>query len=190
MRYQKLVVCATATALLVPAGTAGADVASAPRKSERMKYQRLYKAVRREHGRRAPGRNIWKHGVRFKWISKDGDRRHWAIRRPTAREIGKSIIQLRALLGRFVQAVPPPQAPAGVMTARYSSPIPNYIVQCESNGDWNAVNRGSGAFGRYQIMPFHWASGICRGLGRSPAGQTECADRIWRTSGSSAWACA
>lgn len=70
------------------------------------------------------------------------------------------------------------------------SPIPGYIVQCESGGDYNAVNPSSGAYGKYQIMPFHWNGGICSDLDRSPAGQDKCAARIWETSGPGAWSCA
>jgi hypothetical protein len=67
--------------------------------------------------------------------------------------------------------------------------IPAYIVMCESGGDYNAVNPSSGAYGAYQIMPFHWSSGVCQGLGMDPAGQDECARRIWNSAGAGAWAC-
>src|SRR5205807_9109143 len=36
--------------------------------------------------------------------------------------------------------------------------IPSYIVQCESGGNWHAVNPSSGAGGAYQIMPSTWQS--------------------------------
>jgi hypothetical protein len=75
-------------------------------------------------------------------------------------------------------------------TAPIGSPIPSYIWKCESGGDYNAVNPSSGARGRYQIMPFHYTSGICRGLDWSPRGQDICAARIWESSGPGAWECA
>jgi hypothetical protein len=76
--------------------------------------------------------------------------------------------------------------------------IPAYIVMCESGGDYNAVNPSSGAYGAYQILPQHWSAtgfgygspGICYGLGMDPAGQDECARRIWNSAGPGAWACA
>jgi Transglycosylase-like domain len=97
---------------------------------------------------------------------------------------------------------PPPPAPPPVMsstappaTSAYqggsgSYSIPESIVMCESGGSYSAVNPSSGAYGAYQIMPFHWTSGICSDLGRDPAGQDACAARIWESSGSSAWVCA
>lgn len=189
MSYSKLVVCATTATLLAPVGLAGEGVASSPRKSQLGKYKRLYEAVRKEHGKRAPGRNIALYGIRFKWISKSGKRRRWGVRDATAREISMSIRQLRALLGSFVRAVPPAQAPAGVMSARRVSPIPDYIVQCESGGSYDAYNRSSGARGRYQVIPSTHAA-ICPDLGWSPQEQDECAARIWRAQGPGAWACA
>ena len=75
-------------------------------------------------------------------------------------------------------------------TASIGSPIPSYIWKCESGGDYNAVNPSSGARGKYQIMPFHYTSGICRGLDWSPRGQDICAARIWESSGPGAWECA
>lgn len=67
--------------------------------------------------------------------------------------------------------------------------IPTYIVMCESGGDYGAMNSSSGAYGAYQIMPFHWSSGVCVGLGKNPAGQDECARRIWESAGAGAWVC-
>ena len=64
--------------------------------------------------------------------------------------------------------------------------IPDYIVQCESGGDYSASNP-SGAYGAYQIMP-----GTASAYGcdlSTPAGQDACAAEIYSDVGSSAWSC-
>jgi hypothetical protein len=103
------------------------------------------------------------------------------------RELG----QTRAALAA-VEIVAAESAPT--LTAVYIGSgqwaIPSYIVMCESGGDYNAVNPSSGARGAYQIMPFHFESGVCVGLDWSSAGQDECARRIWNSAGAGAWACA
>jgi septal ring factor EnvC (AmiA/AmiB activator) len=70
--------------------------------------------------------------------------------------------------------------------------IPESIVQCESGGNWDAVNPSSGAGGAYQILPSTWE--LYGGEGNpedaSPAQQSEIASQIWADSGSAAWVCA
>jgi len=64
--------------------------------------------------------------------------------------------------------------------------IPEYIVQCESGGDYSASNP-SGAYGAYQIMP-----GTAEAYGcdlSTAAGQDACAAEIYSDVGSSAWVC-
>ena len=70
--------------------------------------------------------------------------------------------------------------------------IPGYIVQCESGGNWNAVNPSSGAGGAYQIMPSTWRAYGGSGLPQnaSPAQQSAIASKIWSSAGASAWQCA
>jgi len=65
--------------------------------------------------------------------------------------------------------------------------IPSYITQCESGGDYSAVNPSSGAYGAYQIMP-STASAYGCDLG-TPAGQDACAAEIYADVGASAWSC-
>lgn len=69
--------------------------------------------------------------------------------------------------------------------------IPSSIVDCESGGDWGAVNPSSGAGGAYQILPSTWAAYGGTGLPQdaSPAEQSAIAARIYATQGSSAWSC-
>ena len=69
--------------------------------------------------------------------------------------------------------------------------IPSGIVQCESGGNWHAVNPSSGAGGAYQIMPSTWQAYGGSGLPQdaSPAEQSAIASKIWATSGPGAWSC-
>jgi peptidoglycan hydrolase CwlO-like protein len=70
--------------------------------------------------------------------------------------------------------------------------IPEYIVMCESGGNYHAVNASSGAGGAYQIMPATWRSYGGQGLPQNapPAEQDRIAALIWRDSGPGAWSCA
>lgn len=164
-------VAATATLMAPVAAVAG----KAPLERETRKCGLLrYLAKQKD---KTVGPNICARGVRFKWVSKSGKRRHWGTRPALAREVAREIDRLRALLR-------PPPAPYGG-----GSPIPWHIVQCESAGSYDAYNPSSGARGRYQVIPSTHAA-ICPDLGWSPAEQDECAARIWRVQGPGAWACA
>jgi hypothetical protein len=70
--------------------------------------------------------------------------------------------------------------------------IPAGIVQCESGGNYSAVNPTSGAGGAYQILPSTWRAygGRGRPQDASPAEQGAVASRIYATQGPSAWTCA
>lgn len=69
--------------------------------------------------------------------------------------------------------------------------IPKSIVNCESGGNFNAINPSSGAGGAYQILPSTWRAYGGKGLPHeaSPAQQHQIAAQIWRDSGSAAWVC-
>jgi peptidoglycan hydrolase-like protein with peptidoglycan-binding domain len=69
--------------------------------------------------------------------------------------------------------------------------IPSSIVQCESGGNWHAVNSSSGAGGAYQIMPSTWRAYGGTGLPQdaSPTQQSAIASKIWAANGPSAWSC-
>jgi hypothetical protein len=70
------------------------------------------------------------------------------------------------------------QAPAPVYSGGDWA-IPTSIVMCESGGDYGAQNP-SGAFGAYQLLPSHFdPGGACADLSTDPAGQDECAARLW-----------
>ncbi len=69
--------------------------------------------------------------------------------------------------------------------------IPAGIVQCESGGNYSAVNSSSGAGGAYQIMPSTWQAYGGQGLPQdaSKAAQDSMAAKIYATAGPSAWSC-
>jgi predicted nucleic acid-binding Zn-ribbon protein len=70
--------------------------------------------------------------------------------------------------------------------------IPAAIVNCESGGNWGAVNASSGAGGAYQILPSTWRLYGGSGLPQdaSPGEQSRIAALIWADSGPGAWECA
>lgn len=66
------------------------------------------------------------------------------------------------------------------------------IAQCESGGDYRAVNSSSGAGGKYQFLPSTWASVGGTGLPQdaSPAEQDKRALILWDGgAGRSHWVC-
>jgi peptidoglycan hydrolase-like protein with peptidoglycan-binding domain len=69
--------------------------------------------------------------------------------------------------------------------------IPSGIVQCESGGNYSAVNPSSGAGGAYQILPSTWQAYGGQGLPQdaSPAEQGRIASEIYNSQGASAWSC-
>lgn len=141
-------------------------------------YSARYYRVKERHGTRTPGRNIRRYGLSGKRKSK--------------------CKHLRRSSRTFKRWLAPPPAPieAGDTSSASSAPpyaggaysIPSYIVQCESGGDYGAVNPSSGARGAYQIMPSTWAS-LCSDLGWDPAGQDACAARVMAVQGRGAWVC-
>lgn len=70
--------------------------------------------------------------------------------------------------------------------------IPDYIVICESGGNYRALNPSSMAGGAYQILPSTWHAYGGQGLAHQApkAEQDRIAAAIWSDSGPSAWSCA
>lgn len=120
------------------------------------KYTKLYYKVRAEHGKRAPGRNIRRHGVRSS--------RCKCTRPALKSEVAKSIRQLRRLLAsapRYLErtAVPPPQRPGNVRTPGVAAgPILARIAACESGGNPRAISPGGTYRGKYQFDYATWRS--------------------------------
>jgi Transglycosylase-like domain/Putative peptidoglycan binding domain len=69
--------------------------------------------------------------------------------------------------------------------------IPSSIVQCESGGNYQAVNPSTGAGGAYQIMPSTWRAYGGTGSPQSApkAEQDAIASKIYQSSGGSQWSC-
>ncbi len=69
--------------------------------------------------------------------------------------------------------------------------VPSGIVQCESGGNYSAVNPSSGAGGAYQILPSTWQAYGGQGLPQdAPASeQDRIAGKIYAQQGASAWTC-
>jgi peptidoglycan hydrolase-like protein with peptidoglycan-binding domain len=82
-------------------------------------------------------------------------------------------------------------APATASSSGDGYTIPSGIVQCESGGNYGAVNPSTGAGGAYQILPSTWQAYGGQGLPQdaSPAEQGQIASEIYANQGASAWTC-
>lgn len=90
----------------------------------------------------------------------------------------------------------PTSASTAAASAGYSAggggySIPSGIVQCESGGNYGAVNPSSGAGGAYQILPSTWQAYGGQGLPENAprAEQDRIAGEIYARQGGSAWTC-
>jgi hypothetical protein len=169
------------------------------RKAERH-YRIVYGNARDAFGPAAVGRNFVVDGYNTKNGARDA----------TRRELGRSMVTLRAMLYPPEPVVEVEVSPEYTSEAEYTEPepeyvepaepeyssggysIPGYIVECESGGDYGAVNPESGAGGAYQIMPETWEAygGSGAPQDASPAEQDAIAAQIYADSGGSAWVCA
>lgn len=128
------VILAAAILLAAPVPATAADY-PLPTKEAKATYSGLWHAVKKEHGRRAPGRNIRRYGVSS----------HGRVRPASARELAGSIRRLRALRRPpaflAVRAGSPYVPPARVATAHYSpTGLAGCIVSHESGGNPQANN--------------------------------------------------
>jgi hypothetical protein len=157
-------------AMIVP-GIASAKPGDPPLKRERHKYLVLYFSVRHKDGKRAPGRQILRQGVRH----------HGKVRPATAKEVAASIRQLRLLLHPAMSARPPAQAPGGVLTARAVGGVAACIRQHESGGNYRAVDPSGKYRGAYQFdyATFAAAGGHGDPAAASPAEQDAAFERWW-----------
>jgi hypothetical protein len=80
------------------------------------------------------------------------------------------ILVLSLLVGALV--LPAPVAGARPAEPAHLDRFMWALAQQESGGDYTARNRISGAYGKYQIMPFNWPAWAGRYLGDSRAKQT------------------
>lgn len=135
--------------------------------------------MRDELGRRAPGRNIRRHGVRTRRDTRSA----------TAREVARSIRQLRRLRTALLAPRPPRQAPAGVLTPRAPAGGTLAAIRaCESGGNY-ATNTGNGYYGAYQFDLATWRSVGGSGLpsSASPAEQDRRAAILYQRRGAAPW---
>jgi resuscitation-promoting factor RpfB len=181
------------------------------------RYQADYHAVAQKFGPRAPGRNILKSGLANgkRATTSEVLRSIATLERMLhpAPVVHKTYVPAPAAAPSPPPAAPaaaaaPAPAPAPAASAPASTTstapattqssggggyaIPGYIVQCESGGNWHAVNPSSGAGGAYQIMPSTWRAYGGSGLPQdaSPAQQSAIASKIWSSAGAGAWQCA
>lgn len=173
MQRTLAVALVTALAVVSPA------LASQPRKRELNKYSSLYHAVKHEHGKRAPGRNIRRYGVRW----------HGHVRAATARDIARSIRTLRALRSPLLGPAPPPVPPSGAMTARAPAGGTLAAIRaCESGGNYS-TDTGNGFHGAYQFTQQTWESvgGSGNPAAASPAEQDKRAAMLYAREGAAPW---
>lgn len=172
-----------ASTVLASVSLAGAH-ANAPTPAHVQRYDTLYNRVVRLYGREEPGRQIVRDGTNHG--------------RATDRDVVQSIGVLRRMLAPRAQVSKLPTVTTTVAASTqtsYSSgggySIPSSIVQCESGGNWSAVNPSSGAGGAYQILPSTWAAygGTGAPQDASHAEQSAIAARIMASQGPSAWTC-
>lgn len=168
-------------ALSVPAGAEAKRPYPLPTDRAKDVYSGLYHAVRDEHGKRAPGRNIRRWGVLGR------DRK---MRRASAREIAESTRQLRLLRRPLLEGRLPPQRPGGVLTAKApAGGTLEAIAACESGGNYRAVDPSGTYTGAYQFDDQTWRSvgGTGRAGDASLSEQDQRAARLHAERGAAPW---
>lgn len=181
-RLRAMALAGLIAALMVGIPTAPAN---ANRVHLKVTYSGLYHAVAKKHGKRAPGRNIRKYGIRV----------DHGTRAATDAELARSIRTFRRWLAPPVAvATATDQTPTAYTSSASNTggkwAIPSYIVRCESGGNYRALNP-SGAGGAYQIMPGTWTAYGGTGSPHTapPAEQDRIAAKIYAAEGSSPWVC-
>lgn len=176
--FRKTISATLLSAMLAVPGFAYAKPSDPPLKHERHKYLVLYFQVKKQEGKRAPGRQILRQGVR----------KHHKTRPATAKEVARSIRQLRTLLHPLLVAGTPAQPPSGVMTSHAGGTL-SRIAQCESGGNPSAVSPSGQYRGKYQFDYGTWASVGGHGdpAAASEAEQDQRAAILYSQSGPSPW---
>jgi hypothetical protein len=139
------------------------------------------KKVIDQFGKRAPGRDICRYG--FSPGVKATKNQEKTYLETLQRMIAPPPVAVQYAASGFS---PAPQSSA------YSAGVSSAVPGCASESGTNYstgpsnTNPSSGATGRYQIIPSTHAS-LCPDLGWSPSAQDQCAARIYKAQGSSAW---
>ena len=92
--------------------------------------------------------------------------------RPLVRLLVRLLVVVAVVLGPAVPALAADPAPKPQPTPRGLTEFMGSLAQVESGGRYDARNPDSGAYGRYQIMPFNWPAWARRYLGRTKAPTT------------------
>lgn len=171
-------VMAGLVALLLSAPTGAAEP---ERKTLKTTYTGLYFAVKDEHGKRAPGRNIRRLGVKTKKGTRDA----------TFREIAKSIRTLRSMLTapKVLDPGAPKVPPSGALSMRVKGGHLAAIRACESGGNYGAVDPSGTYKGAYQFDQQTWESvgGSGNPAAASPAEQDKRAAILYARRGAQPW---
>lgn len=138
--------------LAAPAVPASASAAHKPRQTLCTTAYPVRQAVIKHHGKRAPGRNICRQGVRHS----DG-----SVTEATTSQKARYIRAMRRLIApppayMVIRAGPPRQLPAGTLTAHSRANLPWCTWGPESGGDYQASNGTH--FGKYQFDQQTWES--------------------------------
>jgi hypothetical protein len=162
---KRIAMAALGAALVVPAGASAEDVTvraalnEAPEYEER--YQVLHDRTREKLGADAAGRNLLVDG----YLERDGD-----VRPATKGELVESTQTLQASLNPPEPATPETAAaPTETTTATGGAASSSATAQCESGGDYGAVNP-AGYYGAYQFDQQTWDAYAPEGYaGQNPA---------------------
>lgn len=137
-------------------------------------------AVVKKFGKRAPGRNICRLGVRHS---------NGKVRAAKFSQKKRYLVALRRLNTPLPMMVAgsPSVPPAGTATPRAGGHLAS-IRACESGGDYSA-NTGNGFYGAYQFDQQTWSSvgGSGSPAAASPAEQDARASKLYSQRGSSPW---
>jgi hypothetical protein len=176
---RRIVIAAGLVALAMPASAQAAS----PHMCEQAKKVRA--SVIDKHGKRAPGRDICRFGVR----------RGGKVHAPSNVQKARYLRALKRLDSPPPQptlvrtAVPPRVPPAGTRSAgvRAGGTL-SAIARCESGGNY-ATNTGNGFYGAYQFDLQTWQSvgGSGNPAAASPAEQDRRAAILYSQRGSSPW---
>lgn len=141
-------------------------------------FERAHKKVAKRFGAATAGRRLTSKGIRFKWVSDSGKRKHWGVRKATWPEVRKATARLRTRLAT-------PVAPA---IASSDQQWLAKVRQCESGGNYS-IDTGNGFFGAYQFTNSSWAAvgGSGNPAAASPAEQDMRALKLRKLQGTGAW---